>query len=137
MAAAVVLACVVGGVATLFAADLSIEEASLSFDPNSSRWYVSSKVCNNNTSGYSGSLLYELRLLSGDRYWSIGSTKSQKNLNFNACRTLEDLLIKVNTNVPRGTYRIQLTVSEYNGETYVIRDRTTFNKTFIRGGGQP
>ncbi|MCX6550558.1 MAG: hypothetical protein NTY02_06055 [Acidobacteria bacterium] len=128
---------VVASVAAVYAADISIDSASLSFDPNAKEWYVTSEVCNESESGYSGSLLYELRLLSGDRYWSIGSTKSLKSLNATNCREIEDLAIKVNTNVPRGTYRIQLVIGEYNGTSYVVRDTTTFNKTFIRGGGQP
>ena len=32
---------------------------------------------------------FELRLLRNDRYWSIGSAKSQKNLNAGACREIE------------------------------------------------
>ena len=124
-------------VAAVHAADISIDSASLSFDPNAKEWYVTSEVCNESGSGYSGSLLYELRLLKGDRYWSIGSAKSQKNLNAGNCREIEDMEITVNTNVPRGTYQIQLVVGEYNGKSFVARDTTTFNKTFIRGGGQP
>jgi hypothetical protein len=40
--------------------DLEIQSASLSFDPNATHWYVTSKVCNNAEGGHSGSLQYEL-----------------------------------------------------------------------------
>jgi len=116
---------------------LTIDSATLNFDPNDNDWYVTSEVCNQESGGYSGSLLYELRLLKDGRYWSIGSQKSVKNLNAGACRETDDMAIRVNTNVPRGTYQIQLIVGEYSGNTYVARDSVTFNKTFIRGGGRP
>ena len=126
-----------GGVATVRAANVTIESASLSFDPNALHWYVTSKVCNASSGGYSGSLLYELRLLNGSRYWFIGSEKSTKNLDGGKCREIDRMNIQVNTNVPRGTYEIQFLVSEYDGGKYVIRDKTTFSKVFLKGGGQP
>ena len=127
----------VSATASLSAATLTIDTASLSFDPNAMHWYVSSKVCNSSSSGFSGSLLYELRLLRGDKYWSIGSEKSQNTLDHNKCRTYDKLNIQVNPKkVPIGEYQIQFVVSEWDGQRYVIRDTTTFNKTFVRGGGQ-
>lgn len=125
-----------GATAAVSAANLTIETASLSFDPNAMHWYVSSKVCNSSSAGYSGSLLYELRLLRDDKYWSIGSEKSQNTLDHNKCRTYDRLNIQVNQNkVPAGEYKIQLVVSEWDNQRYVIRDTTTFTKTFVRGGG--
>lgn len=131
------LMALVASVAVVRAANLTIKSASLSFDPNALHWYVTSEVCNSTSGGYSGSLLYELRLLNGDRYWSIGSEKSNKNLDSGKCRTFDRMNIQVNTNVPRGTYEIQFLVSEYADGKYLIRDKTKFTKLFIKGGGQP
>jgi hypothetical protein len=115
--------------------DLEIQSASLSFDPNATHWYVTSKICNNAEAGHSGSLQYELRLVANGRFWMIGSVKSNDTLNAGYCRTRDKMSFAVNTNVPNGEYRIEFVISEYDGGKYYIRDRTTFDKTFIRRAG--
>jgi len=47
------------------------------------------------------------------------------------------MVIKVTTSVPPGTYAIQLVVGEFDGKTYVARDKTNFKKGFIKGGRRP
>ena len=131
------LAVVLAAVTPLVATDLSIASAGLSFDPNAATWYITSKVCNTESGGYAGSTQYEIRLLAGGRFWMIGSKKVTDTLNAGYCRSFTRQPIKVNTNVPAGTYEIQFVVAEYRDGRYVVRDTTKFSKTFIRGGGQP
>lgn len=117
------------------AADLRIDSASLSSDPNADTWHLTSRVCNDESSGHSGSLLYELLLVRNGVEYSIGSTRDSDVLNANVCRTFSSMAIDVNTNVPAGTYDIAFAIGDYNGSQYIERDRTQFNRTLVVGSG--
>lgn len=116
--------------------DLYIDSASLSFDPQSDRWYVTTRVCNDDPFSLSGSVLLELRLYrSSGAFYSIGSEETFDQIDGGFCLTWVDYGIDVNTNVPDDSYEIGLAVAEYDGFAYVVQDSTRFDATFIVGSG--
>jgi hypothetical protein len=118
------------------ASDLQIASATISADPNADTWFLTSQVCNNESSGHSGSLLYELRLVEGSSFFTIGSERDD-TLDGNRCRSWDRMSIDVNTNVPNGTYSIKFVIGEFNNGSFIARESTTFDRTFTRGTTTP
>ncbi len=117
------------------ASELSIDSATLSADPNADTWFLTSRVCNEENGGHSGSLLYELRLVRNGSFYRIGSKQDSDVLDGGYCRSFTRMSIDVNTNVPDGTYNIEFAIGDYSGGRFVERDSTQFSRTFVRGSG--